>query len=602
MRFNRFKKRNRAANSAGDTALRRSEEKFRKIFNYSNDAIFVIDPSNDRIIDFNPKASEMLGYAADELCRIGISQIHPDEMPKLMKFSQAVMQTGFGWTDELSCVTKNGSSVPSEISASVIEIDGRNHIITIVRDITERKLAEKAIREREERFSGILESALDSIITIDRDWHIRIFNKAAESIFRCRANEVLDQSLERFLTEGFQKVLAEYMRATEAGTATQRYMWTPDGLTARRASGEEFPIEATISRAQVSGQELYTIILRDIDDRKHAEEELGKLQLENVYLQEEIKAAYNFEEIIGASAAMQGVFRHIEKVAATDATVLISGETGTGKELIARAIHNRSTRREKPLIKVNCAALPGGLIESELFGHEKGAFTGASAQKKGRFELADQATIFLDEVGELPLETQSKLLRVLQEQEFERVGGTRTLRVDARVIAATNRDLEEAVKVGSFRADLFYRLNIFPIALPLLRERKEDIPILTHYFVDKFAHRMGKKVTEVAPKAIDRLKNYSWPGNVRELANIIERAVILCDCETLRAEHLAVSDSLVQVEPGIASLEEIERRHIVRALEQTHGKVGGEDGAAKLLGLNRTTLISRMKKLAISMK
>jgi transcriptional regulator with GAF, ATPase, and Fis domain len=345
-------------------------------------------------------------------------------------------------------------------------------------------------------------------------------------------------------------------------------------------------------------------------ERKRAEQALreamaeverlkNRLQEENVYLQEEIKTQHNFEEIIGASAAIQRVFHNIEKVADTDATVLITGETGTGKELVARALHNLSRRKASALIKVNCAALPGGLIESELFGHEKGAFTGAIARKKGRFELADGGTIFLDEVGELPLETQAKLLRVLQEQEFERVGGSGSLRVDVRVIAATNRDLGELVKLGAFRADLFYRLNIFPIALPALRERGDDVPLLTNYFVSAFSRRMGKKIDRVAREAMDRLTGYHWPGNVRELANVLERAVILCDGGALQPDHIGISDSIGAMDAVVSTLEEAERDHILKALEQTRWVVGGPTGAAKLLGLNRTTLLARMKKLGI---
>ncbi len=345
-------------------------------------------------------------------------------------------------------------------------------------------------------------------------------------------------------------------------------------------------------------------------ERKRAEEALQKalrevealknrLQAENVYLQEEIKTAHNFEEIVGTSSAIKKVFQNIEKVAATDSTVLVTGETGTGKELVARAIHTSSRRKDSALIKVNCAALPAGLIESELFGHEKGAFTGATTRKKGRFELADGGTLFLDEVGELPFETQAKLLRVLQDQEFERVGGSQTLKVDVRVIAATNRNLDEAVKHCTFRADLFYRLNIFPIHLPALRERREDISILANHFVGKFACRMGKRVERIAPEAMERLTRYHWPGNVREMANILERAVILCDGDELQTEHIGITPQPLKSATEISTLEETERLHILKALKETNGVVGGQNGAAKLLGLNRTTLLARMKKLGI---
>jgi PAS domain S-box-containing protein len=360
---------------------------------------------------------------------------------------------------------------------------------------------------------------------------------------------------------------------------------------------------------------VYTFaMVEDITKRKQAEQALreamakveelkNRLQAENVYLQEEIRTHHNFEEIIGSSPAMRKVFQSVEKVAVTDTTVLITGETGTGKELVARAIHNLSPRKDRPLITVNCAALPAGLIESELFGHEKGAFTGAVARKKGRFELADGGTLFLDEVGELPLETQAKLLRVLQEHSFERVGGTQPLKVNVRVLAATNRDLQEQVNHGAFRADLFYRLNIFPIPLPSLRERGEDISLLTNYFVARFARRMGKKIDRVSHGALERLMRYPWPGNIRELANLIERAVILCDGGMLQPDHLGLTEHIPTAVASeiaqVATLQETERDHILKTLEKTNWIVGGPAGAAQLLGLNRTTLLARMKKLGI---
>jgi transcriptional regulator with GAF, ATPase, and Fis domain len=288
-------------------------------------------------------------------------------------------------------------------------------------------------------------------------------------------------------------------------------------------------------------------------------------------------------------------------VAPTDSTVLLLGETGTGKELIARALHNRSARKQSVMVKVNCAALPASLVESELFGHEKGAFTGAIAQKKGRFELANRGTIFLDEAGELPLDTQTKLLRVLQEQEFERVGGFQTHKVDVRVIAATNRDLEQEVRRGAFRTDLFYRLNVFPIEVPPLRERKDDIPMLAAYFVRKFSQRMGRRVQGIQRAVYDQLNQYDWPGNVRELANLMERAVILCQGDTLQPQHLAMSRSKqpAAAPEALPTLEEGERRLIRRALERTGGVLAGPSGAAELLGINRSTLWSRMQRLGI---
>ncbi len=326
-----------------------------------------------------------------------------------------------------------------------------------------------------------------------------------------------------------------------------------------------------------------------------------RLHKENVYLQEEIKATHNFEEIIGESLVIRRVLRSVEQVAPTDSTVLIRGETGTGKELIARAIHDCSRRRSRPLVRVNCAALPPGLVESELFGHEKGAFTGALSKKIGRFELAHQGTIFLDEVGDLPLETQAKLLRVLQEQEFERVGGAQTITVDVRVMAATNRDLKTAVTRQTFRADLFYRLNVFPIHLPPLRERTEDIPILTRYFIDKYVKKMNKRFETIGHRTMDRLVQYHWPGNVRELEHVIERAVIHCQGPILEVGSDAMSvagDATATPEP-LMTLEEMERSHIRKVLEQTKWVIGGPKGAAELLNIHPNTLRSRLPKLGI---
>jgi formate hydrogenlyase transcriptional activator len=293
------------------------------------------------------------------------------------------------------------------------------------------------------------------------------------------------------------------------------------------------------------------------------------------------------------------VFKAISMVADTESTVLVLGETGTGKELTARAIHNLSRRRNGVMVKVNCAALPSSLAESELFGHERGAFTGAVQQKKGRFELAHNGTIFLDEVGELSLDVQVKLLRVLQEQEFERLGSTRPTKVNVRVIAATNRDLEEEVARGRFRSDLFYRLNIFPIHLPPLRERKPDIPLLATHFAVGFARKMGKRVVSIDEQALARLTAYDWPGNARELANVLERAIILCDGASVLAEHLGELNRGRRESGVFPTLEEMERQHILRALAQTGGVLAGPEGAARLLGMRRSTVWSRMKKLGI---
>ncbi len=330
----------------------------------------------------------------------------------------------------------------------------------------------------------------------------------------------------------------------------------------------------------------------------------SKLESENIYLKEEIQTEHNFKEIIGSSNVLNKVIEKIKKVAGTETTVLIRGETGTGKELIARSVHNLSKRNKKPLIKINCPAIPASLIESELFGHEKGAFTGAINNKIGKFKLADGGTILLDELGDLPLESQAKLLRVLQEKEFETVGGTTTQTVDVRVIAATNRDLEEAVKEGTFRSDLYYRLNVFPIDIPPLRERKEDIEAISNHFVNKYAGKLGKILKPINKNVLDKLKSYHWPGNIRELENIIERATILSSGSNMEIADSLLSDSngSGDVDVNSSTLEEIERSHIISVLEKTGWRINGEKGAALILGMNPSTLRTRMAKLGIKKK
>jgi formate hydrogenlyase transcriptional activator len=340
----------------------------------------------------------------------------------------------------------------------------------------------------------------------------------------------------------------------------------------------------------------------------------ARLEKENVYLQEEIRTEHNFEEIVGDSPSLLALLRRVDQVAPTDSSVLIYGETGTGKELIARAIHDRSNRKKRPLVKVNCSAISAGLVESELFGHAKGAFTGAFERRIGRFELADGGTIFLDEVGELPLDTQVKLLRVLQEREFEPVGSNRSVRVDVRIICATNRKLEESINAGTFRSDLYYRLNVFPLEVPPLRERRSDIEQLAKFFISRYARNLGKRITGISEGATQKLLSYSWPGNIRELQNVIERALIVATGPILDLEtgFTSISTSPVLPEPpleldevvhadqsSLKTLQEVEREHIVAVLQQTHGVVEGSNGAAKTLGMHPNTLRHRMEKLGI---
>ena len=350
----------------------------------------------------------------------------------------------------------------------------------------------------------------------------------------------------------------------------------------------------------------------EIDERTRAEESLRRavteikqlqdqLQAENVYLQQEVAREYNFGEIIGQSPAISYVFFRIEQVASQEATVLLLGETGTGKGVIARAIHGRSARKDRPMITVNCTSLPANLIESELFGRERGAFTGSDTRQIGRFELADKGTIFLDEIGEMPLELQSKLLRVIQDGEFERLGNPRTIKVDVRIIAASNRNLEEEIRAGKFREDLFYRLNVFPITIPPLRQRPEDIPLLVKHFIDKFGKKTGKKIESVSKETLTALQEYHWPGNVRELESVIERAVITSQGAALQVLDRFDSFRKTGEQTGedVRALAELEQDHILQVLQRTAWRIEGKDGAAVLLGLNPSTLRARMRKYGI---
>jgi PAS domain S-box-containing protein len=477
----------------------------------------------------------------------------------------------------------------------------------------ERIRAEGAVREREAELSGLVQSAMDAIIQLDESLRVVRANPAAEKVYRRGPDDFAGADFSAFLTaEAFAR-LAELARGLAGRRDGPRRLWIPGGLEAVRAGGEVFAAEATLSRFEHGGKGFYTLILRDVNERLEAERKIRSLESEAEYLREELRALGDFGDIAGRSEPVLRVLEDIEQVASTDSTVLVLGETGTGKELVARAIHSRSRRRDGPLVKVNCAAIPAQLIESELFGHEKGAFTGATERRDGRFTLADAGTIFLDEVGELPLDLQAKLLRVLQEGELEPVGSSRTRKVDVRVIAATNRDLERAAAEGAFRQDLYYRLNVFPIRLPPLRERGGDIAILAEAFVKKLARKLGKRIEPLADDSIRRLEAYRWPGNVRELQNVIERAIITSRDGRLnldRALPESAAAALPAATPGAADpgadrilraeeVQALERSNVLRALEASGWRVAGKGGAAEILGLNPSTLQSRLRALGI---
>lgn len=478
------------------------------------------------------------------------------------------------------------------------------HLIGTIIDISERKIAERTLQ-----FSHFtIESLHDGIFWIDKTARFVRVNKAASRNLGYTQEELVGMTAADINPDFNKKKSQKYWAKTKKDT---HLVFRTEHT---RKDGSVFPVEITNNIFDFEGEEFRCSIVRDITDQVKKEQKLeqalkeiealkDRLEKENIYLQQEIKLANNFEEIISSSTAYKLVLKQVEQVADSEATVLIMGESGTGKELLARAVHNLSKRRERPLVKVNCANLPASIIESELFGHERGAFTGAHTRKIGRFELAHQGTIFLDEIGELPLELQAKLLRVLQEGEFERLGNPKTLKLDVRVIAATNRNLEQAVAKGEFRADLFYRLNVFPITSLPLRERKEDIPYLIAHFVKKYSGKAGKTFNTIAPKTLKALSAYDWPGNVRELENIIERAIIVSEEGKLEiGEWLPKSSAKPTFLPddhSFLTLEELERTYIQKVLTHTHGRVSGKDGAAALLGINAKTLDSRMRKLGI---
>jgi formate hydrogenlyase transcriptional activator len=597
-----------------ETLVREREARFRDLYEEAPVAYYSVG-TDARIQRWNRKSVELLGYSAEELAGRPISTLWADTPTGIPRGEKALAKFRAGEEirdEEIELRHKDGSAVWVRLSMRPIrDATGRVEATrSTLTDVTALKRAEAALRASEERLARVLASAMDAIVTIDASRRIEIFNEAAETIFHCRSADVIGEPLDRFLTAELQQSLDASMRAFESGGQARPYVYAPQGLRARDADGREFAVEGTISRVEVAGRPLFTLILRDVQERQRAEEELRELHSQNLYLQDEIKAVHNFEEIIGQSRALADALEKVDLVAPTDSSVLILGETGTGKELIARAIHSRSARGGRPLIKVNCAALPSGLVESELFGHERGAFTGATERRTGRFELAHGGTIFLDEVGELSPEVQVKLLRVLQEHEFERVGGSKTIKVDVRVIAATNRDLAHAVVRDKFRQDLYYRLNVFPVALPPLRERADDIPLLVHYFVARYVAKIGRPISRVPREAMQRIVGYPWPGNVRELENVIERAVILSPGPDLRVapEVLPVPPFAPVTAPaanpdaaatGPAGLSEVEREHIVATLKKTGWRIDGPQGAARLLNLNPSTLRSRMQKLGI---
>lgn len=655
-----------------EEALQKSEERVRLILDSSAEGIFGCDP-NGTCLFTNRAAVRLLGY--DEPVELLGQNMHAlehhtrkdgtpfpiDECPIYVGFHKNL---GVHIDDDIFW-RKDGTSFPVEYWSHPMLRDGKTvgAVITFF-DITERKKAEEALRKSEQRQCSLLtinnaiinnltqealfSSAYDAIrrvvsfdraafllhqpekktlklLSMDSDVESEFFRLGKEyDLEETRISAwVLDhrQAVVRADLEKEQRSPGDRRLVAEG---IQSYCVVP--LVAMGNSIGTFTVwSETKNRYSEADSELLQEVANQvalaIANMKSYEEIAAlkaRLEKENVYLQEEIRTVHNFEEIVGNSPTLLELLRRVDQVAPTDSSVLIYGETGTGKELIARAIHDRSARKDRPLVKVNCSAISAGLVESELFGHVKGAFTGAFERRIGRFELADGGTIFLDEVGELPLETQVKLLRVLQEREFEPVGSNRSVRVDVRIIAATNRNLQESIRAGSFRSDLYYRLNVFPLEVPPLRERRSDIPQLAMFFLSRYARNLGKKMEGISAAATERLKSYSWPGNVRELQNVIERALILSRGPLLELDSDLASVSASEVFSGASSvaavetrpkapspsalptLEEVERAHISAVLQETRGVIEGLKGAAKTLGMHPNTLRHRMEKLGIA--
>ncbi len=604
---------NALARMRHDRALRGSEALSRATFEQAAVGIAHVG-ADGRWLRVNDKLCAIVGYSREELLKSTFQDItHPDDLETDLDHLQQMLAGSIEtYSIEKRYLREDRSVVWVNLTVSLTRTaDGApRHFISVVEDISARKHDEEALRVSEARLETGADLAGLAFYELDYqagtsyvDGRFRTLCGLPDD--RCEGLAPFHFWIGQVHSDDRDRVLLERERL-HSGEAERlfieyRYMHPQEGQ-------KWFLHVARIATRSASGRAVRAYgVLRDISARKLADEALrrsyveierlkDRLQAETDYLRAEIGEVLSQGEVTGKSPVLMDLMRKVQQVAATDSTVLVRGETGTGKELIARAIHRMSPRRQRVMVKVNCGALPSGLVESELFGREKGAFTGALSRQVGRFELADGSTVFLDEVGELPPEVQVKLLRVLQEGEFERLGSPRTIKVNVRVIAATNRDLLEEVRQGRFREDLYYRLNVFPLRVPPLRERTEDIPLLVWTFLEEFSSRMGKKITQVPRKTMDALMRHPWPGNVRELRNVIEHAAILTTGETLMVPRLG-DDS-----PGAAlpqTLADLERHHILRTLDTTGWRIKGPNGAAVVLGLNPATLYSRMKKLGI---
>ncbi len=585
-----------------EAAFRGSEERFRMLVESVKDyAIFMLDPGG-RVASWNGGAERVKGYEADEIIGQHFSRFYteediaggkPDRELKIAA-SQGRLEDE-GWR-----VRKDRSRFWANVVITAIR-NGRGELVgfaKVTRDFTDRKKIEEDVQLSEQRFRALFEFSPDAVLVTDQQGKITEVNGQVENCFGYHRAELIGQPVEILIPERFRNTHRAHRKEYNANPRT-RPMGIGLELRGRRKDGSDFPVDIMLSTVETPGGKIVLSVIRDLSEKARIQEELERREREKNYLEEELNTENRFEDIIGESPSLRKVLKQAETVAATDVTVLILGETGTGKDLVARAIHQLSPRRGRTLVKLNCAAIPTGLLESELFGHEKGAFTGAISQKIGRLELAHQGTLFLDEIGDLPPELQPKILRALQEKEFERLGGTRTIPVDIRLVAATNRNLEKMVADREFRSDLYYRLRVFPVTIPALRERREDIPLLVRYFVTKHARRLDRQIESVPADVMRALTKWDWPGNIRELENFIERAVILTKGPALRVPLAELDLPPEAPSNDDATLETSEREHILRVLRETKGVIAGAHGAAARLGLKRTTLNSKLKKLGI---
>ena len=596
-----------------------AEMRFRAVAQSSNDAI-VIGNQPGNILFWNTGAQTIFGYEADDVVGKPLTLLMPERyrtqhQEGMKRFSRTGETRILGKTVELHGLRKSGEEFPLELTLSAWKEGDELFFSGIIRDISQRKESQEALRQSEEKYRNIFDHAVEGIYQTTPDGTFLNANSALSQLLGYDSPQVLmdritDLGAQLYVDPGRRREFCQLLESNEVIIDFESRVYRRDRTPMWISEN------ARVIRNDEGVPQWYEGFVVDISARKEAEallEEKTRLEAENLYLQEEVLEARAFGDLVGQSPALRNVVRQIHLVAPTEATVLILGESGTGKELAAREIHKRSVRHHSPLIRVNCASIPKELYESEFFGHVKGAFTGAVKDRAGRFEAADGGTLFLDEVGEIPLDLQSKFLRVLQEQQYERVGEERTRNVDVRVIAATNRDLKKEVDAGRFRQDLYYRLNVFPLEIAPLRERKEDIPVLAEHLLELASKKLNCPKPRLTKTLVSKLQRYDWPGNIRELQNVIERSLIVSGSQGLQfdlpqggegasARRIPSKSGQDEIGEEILSerdMREWEKNNTLAALRKCGWKIYGSDGAAELLGLKPTTLVARINKMGI---